>query len=485
MGYNRVNNQGMSGPSRHLQKRRAHWDEVARQSDAQVSYGRYYNQRLTEIYQFLIPPGRKVIEIGCGTGDLLAALKPAVGVGVDFSAEMLRRAILRHPDLRFVLAEAHDLNLKETFDFVILSDLLNEVWDVQVIFQRVKELTHSGSRIIINSYSHLWQLPLGAVRRLGLARPVLDQNWLTVEDLENLLQLEDFEVIRHWSEILLPLDIPLLTGLLNRFLVKLWPFRYAALTNFMVARPKPRRDPAKEPPKVSVIIPSRNESGNIKGIFERVPEMGAGTELIFVEGHSQDDTYEVINQTIGEYPSRRAFLYRQTGDGKGDAVRLGFEKAGGDILMILDADLTVPPEFLPRFYEALVSGRAEFANGVRLLYPMAQQAMRFFNLVGNKFFSKAFSWLLGQTIKDTLCGTKALWKDQYWQIGANRTYFGDFDPFGDFDLIFGAAKLNLKITDIPVRYGERDYGNTNIRRWKHGLLLLRMLLLGARRLKFV
>jgi glycosyltransferase involved in cell wall biosynthesis len=166
-------------------------------------------------------------------------------------------------------------------------------------------------------------------------------------------------------------------------------------------------------------------------------------------------------------------------------VRLGFQHAQGDILMILDADLTVPPEDLPRFYNALYKGRAEFINGVRLVYPMEKEAMRFLNLLGNKFFSLVFSWLLGQPIKDTLCGTKALWKTDYERIAANRSYFGDFDPFGDFDLLFGAAKLNLKIIEVPIRYRERTYGTTNISRWKHGWLLLRMVFFALRRIKFV
>jgi glycosyltransferase involved in cell wall biosynthesis len=249
-----------------------------------------------------------------------------------------------------------------------------------------------------------------------------------------------------------------------------------------VARPVPARVPE---PTVSVIVPARNESGNIKAIFERVPQMGRETELIFVEGHSKDDTYAAIEREIASHPSTPSLLLRQTGIGKADAVRLGFSKAKGDVLMILDADLTVPPEDLPRFYEALVSGKGEFINGVRLVYPMEKEAMRTLNFLGNKFFSIAFSWLLGQPIKDTLCGTKVLWRKDYEQIAANRSYFGDFDPFGDYDLIFGAAKLNRKIVDLPIRYRERTYGSTNISRWKHGLLLLRMVVFAAQRIKFV
>jgi glycosyltransferase involved in cell wall biosynthesis len=256
-----------------------------------------------------------------------------------------------------------------------------------------------------------------------------------------------------------------------------------ALSNFVIAR-LPRPAPPPEP-IVSIIVPARNEAGNIEAIFERTPPMGRETELIFIEGHSRDDTYAAIEREMAAHPSTPSLLLRQTGIGKADAVRLGFSKARGNVLMILDADLTVPPEDLPRFYEALVSGKGEFINGVRLVYPMEKEAMRPLNFLGNKIFSLAFSWLLGQPIKDTLCGTKVLWKRAYEKVAANRSYFGDFDPFGDYDLIFGAAKLNLKILDLPIRYRERTYGSTNISRWKHGWLLLRMVAFAARRIKFV
>lgn len=463
--------------------RRNHWDKVARDfSDRGM--GGFYHERLKEIYRFLVSPGQRVIEIGCSEGHLLAALRPEHGVGIDFSPEMIARAEERHPELNFVCADAHTFEMDERFDIIIMSDLVNDLWDVQAVFHNLAHLCGPDTRLVINTYSHLWQLPLEAARGLGLARPNLPQNWLTVEDLENLLGLADYETIRCWSEILFPLRVPGLCTFCNRYLVKFWPFRLGALTNLIVARPRPREDGDHSNPTVSVVVPARNEAGNIPEIFRRVPEMGGGTELVFVEGHSKDRTYEAVADAMAANPQRRCKLFRQDGEGKGNAVRLGFAEAGGDVLMILDADLTVPPEDLPRFYEALVSGKGEFVNGVRLVYPMHEKAMRFLNLIGNKFFSLAFTWLLGQSVKDTLCGTKVLLKKHYQKIAANRSYFGEFDPFGDFDLIFGAAKLGLKIVDLPIRYRERTYGSTNIQRWRHGLLLLRMVLFALKKIKF-
>lgn len=475
-----------NGANRYQQKRIGHWDMVAKKMDTWKGMGGYYHKRIIDIYKFLVSPGQKVLEMGCAQGDLLAALQPSEGVGVDFSGEMLKRATQKYPELQFIKADAHDLReFGGKFDVIILSDLVNDLWDVQAVFEQIENLATPRTRIILNAYSRLWEQPLKWAERLGLAQPKLQQNWLTAEDLTNLLYLAKMEVISHWEEILWPLPTPFVDTIFNQFIVKIKPFHALALTNFIIARPIMNINSKGPEPLVSVVIPARNEAGNIPQIVARVPEMGRGTELVFVEGDSNDNTYETIESEIARNPQRRFKLFRQRGRGKEDAVRLGFAKAEGDILIILDADLTVPPEDLLRFYQALRSGRGEFVNGVRLVYPMDKNAMRFLNVAGNKFFSMAFSWLLGQSIKDTLCGTKALWKDDYERLSENRAYFGNFDPFGDFDLIFGAAKLNLKIIDLPIRYRERVYGTTNIQRWAHGWLLLKMVIFAARRIKFI
>lgn len=474
----------MISSQRYRVTRQQHWDMVARKRDTWQSLGAYYHTRLGQIYTHLVSLGQKVLEIGCGTGELLAALKPSVGVGIDLSSEMVKRAAEKFPDLRFIQMDAHELMLDETFDVIILSDLINDLWDVQSVFKRIYEVSNLETRIIINTYSLVWELPLVLSQFLGLATPLLPQNWLTVDDIENMLNLSGFEVIRNWPEILWPLRTPLVSNLLNKYAVKLWPLSILALTNFIIARKRPSGEEKQIRPMVSVIIPARNEAGNIEEIFQRTPEMGGGTELIFVEGNSSDNTYELIEKTIAAHPEKRCKLFKQAGKGKGDAVRLGFQNASGKILMILDADMTVPPEDLPRFYDAITSGEGEFINGVRLVYPMEKQAMRYLNLLGNKFFSLVFSWLLGQPIKDTLCGTKALSREDYDNIAKNRTYFGEFDPFGDFDLLFGAAKQSMKIVEIPIRYAERKYGETNIDRWKHGWLLLKMTTFAMKKIKF-
>ncbi len=473
---------------RHYQRERIlNWDKVSSKKKNPKRPGAFYHELLRHYYGFLIPQGLRILELGCGHGDLLVSLKPSLGVGVDFSSKMIRHATIKNPELIFIHGDVHEIAFKKKFDVIILSDLVNDLWDVQSVLERLHTMCHFRTRIILNYYNNLWRIPLSVVKWLGLGAENLEQNWLAPNDVFNLLKLSGFDVIKCSSSILFPLSIPFLTNFANRYLVNFIPFKWLALTNSIVARPIPKEEKvaSERNVSVSVIVPARNEAGNIQNILNRIHQLGIDTELIFVEGHSSDNTYETIKRNLEKFPERKYKLFRQTGKGKGDAVRLGFYKAEGDILMILDADMTVPPEDLNRFFEALVSGKGEFINGVRLVYPLEEQSMRFLNIVGNKFFSLAFSWLLGQSVKDTLCGTKVLWKKDYESIVNNRDYFGEFDPFGDFDLLFGAAKLNLKIVEVPVRYRSRKYGETNIDRWRHGWLLLKMVIFAAKRIKFI
>jgi SAM-dependent methyltransferase len=444
--------------------------------------GRYYQHLLRRLYAFWVPPGLRVLELGCSLGDLLAAVKPARGVGVDFSPAMVALARQRHPELEFQVADAADVRAGEQFDYILLADLVNDLPDVQAVFERLQAVAHGRTRLVVSFFNNLWRPVLNAAAKLGFKSPTLLQNWLSADDVKNLLHLAGWEVIKTDARILWPVRTPVADWVCNRWLAPL--LRPFCLTVTLIARPKP--EAASRPQcRCSVVIPARNEAGNIEDAVQRTPEMGLGTEIVFIEGHSKDNTWEEIQRVAAKYPQRNIKTLKQQTRGKGGAVREAFTAATGDLLFILDADLTMPPEELPKFYEAARSGTAEFVNGVRLVYPMEDQAMQFLNMIANKAFGLTFSWLLGQKIKDTLCGTKVLFRADYEAIARNRSYFGDFDPFGDFDLIFGAAKLNLRMVDLPIRYRARTYGETNIHRWSHGWLLLRMVVFAARRLKFI
>ena len=444
-------------------------------------FGRFYRKLLANYYRHFIPADASILEVGCGNGELLSFLPNADVTGVDVSPRQVAAARQRVPRGTFHVQSGELLDLNTTFDAIILSDTLNFAADVELMLRRLHRVAGPDTRVICNFYSSLWRPILSTGTLLGLKAPMPQSNWLSTADVHNLFQLADWEVIKFSPRLLWPIPSLGLDRLVNRFVAPLLP--WFCLTVFGIARP--RRIVPASPCDTTIVIPARNEAGNIENAIKRIPEFGRRTEIVFIEGHSKDETWEEIKRVAEEYPDRHIVAMRQTGKGKGNAVREAFAVASGDILMILDADLTMPPEELPKFYDAISSGRADFANGVRLVYPMQKRAMQFLNLCANKIFGILFSWLLGQSVKDTLCGTKVLSRVHYEKLAANREYFGEFDPFGDFDLLFGADKLNLKIVDIPIRYQERIYGSTNIQRWRHGWLLLRMVVFAARKLKFV
>ena len=469
----------------HLKELEEFFDHYAESVEKYRERNAGYHESLSSLCRFYVPPNARVLEIGSCTGDLLASTSPRRGLGIDISPEMVRLAAAKHPDLEFRCMPAEFLDLEgEKFDYIILSDLVGFLYDIRLAFERLRSVCHSETRIIIHWYNFLWQPIFSLAEKTGFKYPLPILNWTTREDLANLLYLADFEVLRVRPHVLLPKHVPLLTRFVNRFLTPLPFFRAFALTNWIVARPA-RLIEGRPTPSVSVICPCRNEAGNIQQIVDRLPMMGAHTELIFVEGHSSDNTLDECRRVAAGETGKDIKVFVQEGRGKGDAVRLGFAEATGDILMILDADISVAPENLVDFYDALVTGKGEFINGCRLVYTMDRRAKRFLNLLGNKFFALLLSKLMGQPVKDSLCGTKVLWRQTYLKLAAGRAYFGEFDPFGDFDLLFGAAKLNLKITDIPVRYRQRVYGSTNINRFADGSMLLRMCRKAAAKLFFI
>lgn len=460
-------------------------EAIAGKRDKYIRRNSYYYRNLVRFFRFNIPEGSRVLELGCGTGYLLNAVKPAYGKGIELSPSMIKIASEKYPHLNFEVMDAENLSLSETFDYVIISDTLGYLEDIQQAISELKKVITPQTRILISYHNFLWEPALWLAQKLRLKMSHPRLNWLNRGDVIGLLQLEGYDVIKCGRRFLFPVYIPLISWFLNKYVANLPLFNSLCLTGYTIARLPEVRPAANKDFSVSVIIPARNEKGNIEDAVLRTPEMGKHTEIIFVEGNSTDGTLDEIKRVCAVYKGKRDVKWLvQEGKGKGDAVRKGYDHASGDILMILDADLTVPPEDLPKFYDAIATGKGEYINGTRLVYPMEDEAMRSLNMLGNKFFSIMFSWLLGQRIKDTLCGTKVLTAENYRKLAANRAYFGNFDPFGDFDLIFGSSKLNLKLVEVPIRYRARKYGDTNISRFRHGWLLLKMAAYASNKIKF-
>ena len=463
---------------------------LAQDWDNWIARNSYFHESDARYLRFVIPDGSRVLELGCASGWMLDKLKPAVGVGVDFSEKLIDVARKKYPDYTFVCGDIEDSDLIETvrqhgpFDYIVLADTIGYLDDIIETLKLTNGLCHAETRLVVSHYSHLWEPVLRLAETLGLRKPVnRDYSWLSQRDIEMFLGLSGYETVKKEYRQLLPRRLLGIGSIINRLIAPLPIIRNLCLRTFTVAR-SIEVDRSKKP-SVSVVVPVRNEQGNVKPAIDRIPEFGAATEIIFVEGNSQDGTWEEVLRQKEAHPHLNIVTLKQPGKGKGDAVWTAFDAANSDILMILDGDLTVPPEDLTKFYEAIASGKGEFVNGTRLVYPLEKDAMRFLNYLANHAFARIFSYLLNQRFSDTLCGTKVISRANYKKLKAGRAYFGDFDPFGDFDLLFGSAKLNLKIVEIPVRYRARAYGETQISRFRHGVLLLRMVFFAFRKLKMI
>lgn len=459
-------------------------DRLAAQRDKWIAKQRFFFEEDWRYLRFLVPEGKRVLDLGCGTGALLNELKPAHGVGIDFSKAMVEQARARHPHLTFIHGDVEALDhidVQGPFDVIIMSDTIGTLDDCLETFRSLHRLCTTDTRVIVVYHNRMWE-PLSMLHgQITRRRPSRPQNWLSSRDIANLFQLSDFDVIKREWRMLSPFRLLGLGRLINRYVATLPLIRKMCLRNYVIARSLVQQPAGNL--SASIVVPCRNERGNIEPVVMRTPKIADRQEIIFVEGGSSDGTWEEIERVRNAYPDVAIKAFKQPGKGKGDAVRKGFAEASGDVLMILDADLTVPPEDLPKFYDALRLSKGEFINGSRLTYPREKESMRFLNLLANHMFALIFTFLLNQRYTDTLCGTKVLLRRHYEEIVRNRAYFGEFDPFGDFDLIFGASKLNLKTAEVPIRYAARAYGETQISRFQHGWLLLRMVAFAFKKLK--
>jgi hypothetical protein len=397
------------------------------------------------------------------------------------SGLLLRLVQARSKSVAATMEQFPDLRLEsDARTAVLINGTLNHHLDIQGMLLDLRKKLSRTSRLVLVLYNPYLRWLYQLANRLSIRKGEPPTTFVTRTDLENLAKLAGFEVVRIRPKVYFPWSLLGLGGLVNRILSVIPLVRSLALAWVVVLRPVI----ASQPVKLTCVIPARNERGNIEQALLRFPDLGCPTEIIFVEGHSSDGTWDEIQRVLHAYRDRfQMQAYQQTGKGKADAVRLGFQHATGSLLCILDADLTMPPEMLGRFYAAYCEGKGDFINGSRLVYPMEGDAMRFLNRLGNIFFAKALSWVMDNRLSDSLCGTKFVTRSDYGRMQAWRNDFGDFDPFGDFELLFPAATLALGIVDVPVRYLSRTYGSTNISRFRHGFQLLRMTWIGFIKMK--
>ncbi len=440
--------------------RRLHQSTIAGRRYEWIRSNGYFYDHLKRAIQFVVEPNKRVLEVRCETGELLASVAPSYGVGVEISDAMSEAARVRHPDLHFVTSDIESLDLGETFDYILFNHIFDTV-DILRALERIRRHCAPHTQIIVINYNYLWQSILDFASKLGLRSKFVEPNWVSENDIRGFLKLAGFRPVRKHRFLLFPKYIPLLSSALNKFFARLPGLRRLCMMQIMVARPfsEPKRE---EDLTVSVVVPCRNEVGNIRHAVERIPQMGRHTEILFCDDKSNDGTPEEITRMQALYPDKDIRLIHGPNICKAENVWTGFRAARGDVLMILDADLTVMPEELPMFLRALATSRGDFINGSRLVYPMPGLAMKSANLLGNKFFGLLFSFLLDQRLKDTLCGTKVLWRNDWLRMQPHLGSWGIQDRWGDYELLFGAHKLHLEIVEVPVHYQERIHGVTKM-----------------------
>jgi hypothetical protein len=466
-------NWGLAALEQVREARRRHQDLVAGERSKWIRANRYFYGCLERLLQFIVEPDKRVLALRCEVGDFLAATKPAYGVGVDISDAMVTCAQSAHRELRFAKSDPEDLELGETFDYIIFDHIFDTL-DILRAFQRVRAHCTADTRLIVINYNHFWQPALELATKLRLRSRFVEPNWVGENDIRAFLRLAGFQVVRKHRLVLFPKYLPLVSELFNGFLARLPGLRRLCLMQVMVARPlmAPRKA---ENVGVSVIVPCRNEAGNVQPAVERIPEMGRRTEILFCDDKSTDGTADEVRRMQRLYPEKEIRLINGPGICKAENVWTGFRAAHGDVLMILDADLSVMPEELPVFFRGLVEGHGGFINGSRLVYPMQEQAMKFANMLGNKVFGVIFSFLLDQRIKDTLCGTKVLWRKDWLRLERHLGSWGIRDLWGDYELLFGASKLHLDIMEVPVHYQERIHGVSKMTKvFSNGWRMLRI-----------
>jgi len=453
--------------------RREHQQETAPEREKWIRANRYFYDRMKRMLRFIVEPQKRVLDLRCETGDQLAALEPSRGVGVEISDAMVEVARRLHPELEFVKSDVEGLALNETFDYIIFNHIFDTV-DVLSAFERIRQHCTRETQVVVINYNHLWQPLLSWASKIRLRAKFVEPNWVSENDIRGFLKLAGFRPVRKRRLLLFPKNIPLFSSFVNGFLARMPGLRKLCLMQVMVARPMAERK-REEDLTVSVVVPCRNEAGNVHQAVERIPAMGRHTEILFCDDKSTDGTAEEVRRMQELYPEKDIRLIPGPGICKAENVWSGFRAARGDVLMILDADLTVMPEELPMFLRALATSRGEFVNGSRLVYPMPDLAMKFANIIGNKFFGVVFSFQLDQRIKDTLCGTKVLWRKDWLRMEPGLGSWGIKDLWGDYELLFGATKLHLEIVEVPVHYQERIYGATKMTRvFANGWRMLRI-----------
>lgn len=453
-----------------------YFERVAPDWERWQKRNRFYHKTISNLLQGMIPPGSTVLELGSGVGDLLASLKPSSGMGFNVAPALTVRALQKHPQLEFYTIDVDSVSLPRPFEpqYIVMTNMLDYVHDVWDMMDSLKPAIREHTLLVISTNNPLWAPLLRLASKLGLRFPESPRNFITNKDICSVLHLQGFDIVEEGLTLPVPKRIPIIGTLINAIVPEVPVLRFVSSLQYIAARPRIPRPPL----SCSVVIPCHNEADNIQECLRRVPNFGAWTEIVVVDDGSTDETCQRVKEMMAT-DSRVRLVVLEKNQGKANAVRAGFQAANGDVLMILDADMAVTPEELAKFLTPLQEGTADFVNGTRLIYPMQGKAMRVANFLGNKGFCFLASKVIRQRVSDTLCGTKAFLKRDFV-----RMPLGGAERWGDFDLLFGAARLKLRILEIPVHYTERRARKSKMRVMIDGWYFLWACLSGWRNLRF-
>ncbi len=359
---------------------------------------------------------------------------------------------------------------------IILTDLFEVSTDILELLSMVNKLLGKDGIIVICSINQKWNRILNLFERLNLKDGNQKRLFINSTIVLNIAKVTGLEFVTQRNKQIFPFRMLGLGSLINNILeILFFPFSFG-IRIYSILNQQEKFNEEKKYSK-SIIIPAKNEEKNLKPLLNQIPELEEDHEIILAIGDSEDKTYEVAK----EIKEARCWPFevkviKQTGKGKANAVWEAVEEASKEVIIILDADISVNPETIVQFNSVIDTGKASFVNGTRLIYGMESGAMRIVNNLGNRIFQYIVSIIIGQKITDSLCGTKVFFRKDFNKIKLWKELVQMKDPFGDFDMIFTAGYFGLKILEIPVRYQARVYGVTQIKRFRDGYKLIIYLL---------
>lgn len=358
------------------------------------------------------------------------------------------------------------------YDCIVLSDMFEVNDDILGLLKLLKKNLNNDGTILLTSITPIWDGVLSILEMLNLKNKSKKRSYIHLNKLSAVLDTINFQITGKRTRQYFPFKLFYFGNIINNFLeIILYFFNFGIRSYFTI---KEIEDTAeKDVLSKTIIVPAKNEEGNLNELINRIPYLGNNVEVIISCGISNDNTLGMAKSLKSDNFIIK--VIEQTSKGKANAVWEACEQSSNDLIAILDADLSVDPEELSSFFELIETKKCDFVNGTRLIYSMEKGSMRFINNFGNRLFQYVVSKIIRLPLTDSLCGTKVFKKNLYEKIKKWQSVVKIKDPFGDFDLLFAAAYSSQKIVEYPIHYRARKYGTTQIRRFKDGFKLIKYL----------